>query len=386
MRLPKPHPRRKHLGLLIFSTLLFSQLPVTSLIADDHSKYSESGPRQADEPSVLTEKAILAIQESHFSEAVPYLQRFIDRYPAHPDTLTNTRRLGEALFYSNQFSKVATPLRRYIAAKGEASEADEMRILMAQALIEAKRPSQALAVIVEIIGTSDIEQGRSKLGLPVIRKRVSPPNQINRVSALLIRCHALLELKQFDEATQTWDSANRDFITLDEKTRSRLEAPLLAMQLKLELRECERFPTAKTMSEAQAKDQMERKALCLAKSIQRFQPLLKTGSLGWIEKAAKDIVAGYRHYYVNSSSPPAAPLETGEDKQSAQQLATYQKELATFFLKNFEQRTAETRSFLRAWSAEISENAKTASARLIGEIDALSSHKPKEKAPAESTR
>ncbi len=169
------------------------------------------------------------------------------------------------------------------------------------------------------------------------------------MSALLVRSHALLELKNYTEAYRTLDSAEAALKKLSQKLQAELQPSLQFMQLKLELRECDRLPTSTKLDEAQAKDQWQRKSLCVQKAFLKLQSLYVSQAAKWIDAGRKDVIQALKTFRHTSLAPPS-PLET----LKADELKNYQTELSSYFWEQYSGVMKELSETTVRWKSEVS--------------------------------
>src|SRR5262249_50706239 len=104
-----------------------------------------------------------------------------------------------------------------------------------------------------------------------------PPLPVElRVWALSLKARALAGLGRDDRAQEAVDSAKPDLQSLPQTAFETIDARagLARIELILKYRRCARFPSPEPLGEAQVRDQISRRGLCLLEALPAFRTAL----------------------------------------------------------------------------------------------------------------
>lgn len=273
---------------------------------------SESGPASPQEAELLLKSGKDAAEKGRHPSAASFFQRFVDRYPAHPEYTDTLKRLGEARLASSQPQAALEPLKGFVEARGTAESGLEGRLLLGRAYLSTGKLSEALLVSTELLN----------ILIPGGKKEKSAIPAALHAGALLLKAEALLAKKKHSRAKDALSSAE---VVL--KTAKANSAELLGqarwIDLELKLHACARYPSAKRLQEDQALDQVERRGLCLQEALVQYRSALEPGAEPWVRQSTAAIERAYRSYDDLCRNPPS-PV----GRRTTVELERYRRELA----------------------------------------------------------
>ena len=274
-----------------------------TLSLDSFATPSSNGPATTEEAHVLWQDARQETQGKEFKEAVPKLQRLIDRYPSYEGFTEAHFLLGSALLSLGRPSEAQAPLRYYIQALGKTPEANRARLRLAEAYLDTRKFQEALLIALELE-----RQGEA-----------AAPREV-ALSGQLFKAQALHGLGHLDKALKLLETT-RTAIHPEEKT---LLAQASEVALELKLSDCSRLPgpRASQLDEAQMKNVFERRGTCLSESLMTLRELLQKGNQKQIENAARLEKSSFDSY-LKACSSPVFP----HDRRSAKEKSQYVAEL-----------------------------------------------------------
>lgn len=272
---------------------------------------SVTGPRSEQEAALLLKNGKQALGSGQNEKAAGLLQRFIDRYPAHPEFTETLRLLGEARLKSSQPEKAIRPLRDFVEARDNTLEGLKAKLTLGRAYLESEKLSEALLITTELLN----------------RHAKKPLAPTLHAATLLLKSEILFEKKKDSRSDDALASANSVLARLKNQTAASETTALKGqahwIALKLKLRTCSKYPSAKRLSEDQAIDQLERRGVCLKEALIDYQGALEAGTEPWVEQSTQAIQEAYAAHDGICRNPPA-PLSS----RSSLQLKRYKQELA----------------------------------------------------------
>jgi tetratricopeptide (TPR) repeat protein len=276
---------------------------------------TSSGPAsQADAP-VLMEQARQAYEHGMYSDAIAPLERLLNRYPGYPDATTYRilrAWLGHSFLAIKMPEKAITPLETYIEGAGAS---DQMRgqthiklwarIWIIESYLQLEKYREAL------IASDELKNDPDHTITPELEAR-----------SLLLKARTLIALDREPEAAPLVNAALGP-ATLCGEPKALGEARLLGLELKIH--DCSRLASARTLEEAEAIDQLERRGTCLAEAVVLFEKLADSKSEDHADLGRVTLGLAYKNYIHSCQNPPAPQ---GKSRTSAQQKRTYLVELA----------------------------------------------------------
>jgi hypothetical protein len=254
------------------------------------------GPTSAEEARVLREDGLAAYQHEEWAKALPFLRRYVDRYPGQPQYAEMKVALARTYLGLRRPEDSLKALHGFVEALPEGSLRTDARVLTARAQLQAHHYPEAL-LSAQTLSRED--------GLP-------PAAQME---SLGIQARALIALSEDSRAEIALASLRK----LDP---TRTEG--YSIELELKLRQCAKFPGPPPLEEAATRDQLARRGDCLQEALliarKAPEPLLLNS---WI--------AGWRNYREAIRRPPPPPGLRPHDRDRAQKRA-YARELS-FALK-----------------------------------------------------
>lgn len=303
--------------LFVITTFTFGNIVKAELRSD-------TGAKSDDEAKTLWQDAQKFKQEGKLKEAAAELERFVARYPAAPGFTEAHGLLGETYLLLNQPLKALKPLQFALEAHPSASSTRAgLQLTRTTGLVMLKRWNEALLSANEIL-------------------LKAPKNPELLAHASLLKGEALAGLKEKLRAQQSLESARSEFAAgLTPELQQ--EASMLEMELKLN--DCSLLPSKGSLSEDQAREQMNRRGVCLLEGVQKYVLLFKQPSSvestrehsneRVITKATDLLSQAFTLHQMRCKNPPP-PLPLVTDQVNSQkpkprtqvQLKRYRAELA----------------------------------------------------------
>jgi tetratricopeptide (TPR) repeat protein len=322
----------------------------------DTEPTSSSGPVSAEEGALLWKDGSAAFERGADAEAIPMLERFVARYPGYPGYVDAKRMLGRAYLRTQAPEKARAPLKAFILARGKTLEALQARLELARADLELKRFSEAVLTADEAIRISSAPAFADRKEL--------------KAEALALRAIAQLELGQ---GKRSEASARTAIAAVSESAvghRPQILGEAKNVLLTLKLKQCARFPSSGKLAEAQVRDQLARRGICLHDALLTFREVLQTEHPLSLDRAVTQTTKAFASYWEKCRNPPAPPPIRPKDR-SAQQLKTYFRELSVVLEEDCRQKIRQGRELLAGWDASTAANASSPLKRAISGLEPL---------------
>ena len=311
------------ISLLVVTTHSFAGVPPSS-----------RGPTSDEEAALLWKDGQKAYDLSNYSEAIQNLQRLVDRYPGKPGYLQAHYLLGHSLVKSGDTKHAIEPLRYFIAASSPADESWSARLLLAQAYLDTGKFQEAKLTALEI-------QNRiNQKNLPAIS-----PDFV--IEAVLVRSAALFGLKHFAEAAQLSQSAEG---LLTPQSSAALTGKTLLHGLKMKTFQCSQLGSKGPLSEAQLRNQFDRRGSCLLEALLIFQRIAKAEDTLSLDTAEKELGLAFQTYRHACLSPPQASGVVRTPKQALQ----FRAELGNSLFQDFKKVANRSQELLTSWKSSSS--------------------------------
>jgi tetratricopeptide (TPR) repeat protein len=300
------------------------------------------GPTSKGEAQLLLKEGRAALRDARYQDAENYLKRLVDRYPGDQGYLEAHNLLGTALVRADKPKEAVPLLKDYISATGANPESAKARLLLGHAFLDLNQYEEAHLIALEI----EIMEAKTKLTSDI------------KLEALLIKSRALLGLKHEARAINALEAAEKE---LSEKNSAEVRGRAYVLHLQLKTLTCARFPSAGSLTEAQTKDQFERRGTCLLEAVLLFRKILESGDETSMENAVDQVSDSYHDYLHACGHPPASALflnknKISNQKPSALQRKRYQSELTDVIVVDCRKKSNEAIDLLQSWRAGLSDS------------------------------
>lgn len=277
---------------------------------------SSIGPTSKEEAQVIWTNGKKAFQNEQWQEAVNYLTRYIDRYPAAPNFSEAHLLLGKALLFLARPKEAIKPIRYFISFNQNTIAAKRAQIDLCEAYLQMKKYHEALLTADEII--------KKKLKTGLIT-----PDLI--AEALLYKAKALINLERDSNAQTSLTAAKKEIENIAPGSLTEQREYLLGQSLFVELwlkgKECGRLASKSGLSEDQVINQIERRGICLHEEALILAKALELPESTAQRMSLDSYLKDMQTFAKACKSPPA---RTG--KLTQQQIQRYKKELSELLL------------------------------------------------------
>ncbi len=283
-----------------------SPVPVTPVTA--------AGRATEEDARILLEDARLLVAEKRLDDAIPKLERILERHPGSAGFTEAHWLLGTAYWRKGQPARAVAPLRSYIEALGRSEPALRARLLLARVNLELTQVSEALTL------AQEVENAAAKATKNKKSARIDPALV---QEARLLRARAWIARGRLDDAERSLDSVRSDLAARGDTSPLREEQ--MTLRLAIQLKRCDRYPplTEKrpNWDEAQLADLYQRRGTCIAESLPLYRDLLALPAEplnGHSREARAAFSAAYSAFHSSCRNPPAPPVEPGKKRTKAQ--------------------------------------------------------------------
>ena len=159
--------------------------------------------------------------------------------------------------------------------------------------------------------------------------------------ALISKSRALMELHQLDRAEKSLAA-----VVGEEQILPNLRGELNLARLDLKLMQCAELASARQLTEAQARDQFQRRTVCFLEALPLAKPLLTGSDLILADEGHRSLQRALIQQKRAALSPSRPPTK-GEPKRSAPQLKSYLRELTAAHLADHSKSAEATQRFLQ---------------------------------------
>ena len=291
---------RKLLGLAIL--LLCAQNTHSAGIS-----HTSVGPTSKEEGELLWKDAETLYSNGEYVKARRPLERILARYPGHTHYIEAKLLLGRTYLRSDQPLKASKILKEIIQWNSKTLISYETRADLAVAQLEMLRAAEALLLCQEILNS------------PLDPSAMTP----HRARSYLIKAMSHAELKQPQLAAEAIALAKKEFeLHTVELADWKLERDLTLLDYQLYT--CSLLPSNESLTEAQLREQMQRRKLCLMDAIPLGNLLFESKEPAYVHEASRSWVKALIHSRKVVLSPTHPPKT---EKRTPQQLQTYLSEL-----------------------------------------------------------
>lgn len=300
---------------------------VLASAAPAHAAPSHLGGTSAPEAELIWKDGQAAFEAGRYREAVTLLRRLINRYPGHAGFLEAHRLLGVSFLELGRPAEALAPLRQYAnASRATGLEAQLVgKIWLARAQLALNKGAEALLLADEI--------------------RKKSARDRTRAEAQLLRAHALILQNRDVEAAGATDQS---LTQLRDAPSPELLAEAKSLLLEILIRQCSRLPSKGGMDEAQARDQLERRATCQQDTLKLLHDVADADSGDTLTAATEAASAGYVELAERCLHPPD-PLPLPKGKRSAEQLTAYRADLRRLILPVCQSAFSRATDTLQEW-------------------------------------
>ncbi|MFZ9594934.1 MAG: tetratricopeptide repeat protein [Bdellovibrionia bacterium] len=322
------------------------------------------GPTSASEAQILWNDAQVEFEKAHYPEASLALKRFVARYPGHPGFLEAHFLLGKTYLRLNQPTEALPMLQHFVQAQRPNPAQVMAQLEMGECLLQLKRFSEVLTLCLEIESNEKV-LAQSHFTLPLSLTEI----QLQR---LLIKASALLGLGSVERAESVLQGAQRK---VSESSPSDKKGTLARLKLQIKLHSCAQFQMKHPMNEAQAKNLMDRRGVCLKEALLDWNEVLRLEVPTEASRASQLIHQSFHDYLKACLTPPPPQLPPTERLQR-QERKRYQIELADYLLKTFEAQTQEALDLLLPFKPLADSKSLPAFTQLSSQLQQLKALQP----------
>jgi tetratricopeptide (TPR) repeat protein len=330
--------------------LLIALLPINPLgVKTTYAIETSNGPTSSQEADILWNDGQKAFDNGQYQDAINLLQRLVDRYPGHSGYLEAHRLLGRSLMMMGRYEEALDPLRAYVHATGTREEGLRTRLWVGEDYLKLSKPDEGYLAATEV-------EKSSKGKFEDIYAR-----------SQFLKARALIGLNQDARARRVLDSVESSPAVASDSV---LQGYAARTRIELKLRECAKFPARSTMDEGQARDQFNRRALCLQESLTQFKTAAESRETETADEASEKIFRGYESYSAAIQHPPEPSKLTPTDR-TAQQKSAYLAELTARLDEDRKKALHETLKTLAEWKLKASSKAAEAYTKLTKKLETL---------------
>jgi tetratricopeptide (TPR) repeat protein len=287
---------------------------------------TSNGPTSPEEASILWSEGRKAFEAGRFEEAIPPLQRLVDRYPAQEGYTDAHLYLGVALTRTGKAAQAIDPLRYYVEAKGKTLDGIKGRLELGAAYVEANRADEAYLTALEVLKAKGVPADFS-------------------IRGLLLKAEALLEQGHDLRAWQSVDSGRKQIAqNQSEIHRSDLLGHAQYLGLRIKARDCARLPSRGPLDEAQTRAQLARRGTCELEGLIKFKDTAETGDPTWSKRAADELIRSLEEYDQACSRPPVP-----KGKRTAAELDRYRAELVAVITRDCRAKYSKGEEMIASW-------------------------------------
>lgn len=320
-----------------------------------HAAPTSVGPTSEEESIVLWGEGDLAVQQSKFSDAIPYLQRLIDRYPGTRNYLQAHLLLGRSYFETKRCEEAVPPLKYFISANGMNPSSAKARLWLGQCYLELKKFHES------DLTTRELDQMDKKLKL----------SSDIILENLLIKSQALFGLRYENPATAALESALRQ---LTAANSALVRGKAFNLQLRYKFLVCSRFPSSGPLDETQIRDQLDRRGTCLLETLLVFKNILDTKDAAAVKLAVDQTERAFTEYQKICSAPPLPPQI--QKSKVALQKKRFRVELADRLILDFRNKTALAQEMIGNWKPKLSQQMREPAYEISKTLKTLAEKNP----------
>jgi tetratricopeptide (TPR) repeat protein len=322
-------------------------------LAPAYAVDTSNGPTSQQEASILWSDGQKAFESGNYQDAVNNLSRLVDRYPGSPGYLEAHRLLGRSFMLLGRYSEALAPLQAYIADTGTSESGLDTRLWLGDVYLKLAQANEAYLTSQEI-------EKLSKSSYPGLYAR-----------SQFLKARALLALNQDDRASRVIDSVEALPAVQSDPT---LKGYAAQARIELKLRRCALFPSAGPMEEQQARDQFNRRGLCLQEALVLFKTAAESRELITSDETANELFKGFESYTAATRKPPAPPKLKPKDR-TPKQRSEYLSELAYQLNQDRQKAIHDSLATLEEWKEKAAspsqEQAASTYAKLTKKIETL---------------
>jgi hypothetical protein len=314
------------------------------------------GPVSEEEGNILWQDGQSDAAAGLCADAVPLLERLVDRYPAHPGYVKAHLLLGECLIKLDDARAAVAPLRYFTSGSASEStpESHELiqrgRVALGRAYLALSRGNEADLVASEIA------------------KHANPgtPPEHSAVEGLLIRTGALILLGQDERAQETLDSVSPQI----KPAETDFAAEAAWAKMKLVTRRCSKLLAKGGLDEAQVRNQLSRRGDCMLEATVAARDALMTGQTLWAKRVEQQAIEALGSFEDVCRKPPSPPKKS---KRTQTELKKYRAELSDIMARDCAHAVQGAITMLDGWkkqmpaqSAQFLEGIRNAFAEALG--------------------
>ena len=310
-------------GSLLFATPAFAAEahPPKLMTPTSTTPATAVGPTSDAEATLLFDDSRALVAEKKFANAVPKLERLVDRYPGSAGFTEAHRLLAICYWKLGDSKRAIPPMRAFIDALGRSERAIQARLDLARILVEMNRIQETIATTQEIDAVLKKASGLS-------RELTSQYSQSSR----LLRARAWIANNRIEDAERAMDSV-ADELQSTPQAPSFIRSELIDLQLAIQLKACDRLSMndqKPSLDEAQVKNLLERRSICLSEALPRYRDLLKlndsdgeSGAARFSQEGTMALKSSYSALLQACKNPPAPPPTLSGKPRTAEQTRSY---------------------------------------------------------------
>jgi tetratricopeptide (TPR) repeat protein len=317
---------------LVFIVLVLGFAPAA--FANDTS----TGPTSNAEASILWQDGQTDYLQGKFREAIPLLQRLIDRYPGFPSVSDYHEArlwLGKSYLETGENKKALAEFKNYLEGAIRKINREDALVWSGKAQLNLKQYDEAYMTSVEIQHDAENDPSRKEL----------------MAEALLLRARALLGLggsRQGESAGRVLESADQ---IAQQSGNPGLRAESAELLLEQKLGDCARLLPHKPLSEGEVSTRFDRRAACLAESFPLYRRAVREGEQANADRANTLLTGAYDGLWKVCQNPPPPKKIKPIDRTDVEK-KRYLQELSSELTKNCRRQTDLALDIVRTWTAE----------------------------------
>ncbi len=304
-----------------------------------------TGPKSTQEAQLLWTQGQKAFGSGTWDDAVYYLSRLTEQYPAGPGAREAHLLLGISWLRKNAAEEALKPLKYYIEASPMSTEATRARLLLSRAYMALKRFREASLQSVETL------------------KQSSAQGEL-RWEALVLFAWAQMGLNQEERARRTLATIHKEIS--DRESNPKLNTETLRLETELRIQSCEHFAEGAKLSETQAMNAIRERGLCLLETLPVVKNAVLAGDHDHAVAALDAVSKGFVAYQRRCENPPLP-----NDSKTKRELQSYLSELRMALTKICNETKAQATAALAGWKKELGEARSTEVSRLRERLEQL---------------
>jgi tetratricopeptide (TPR) repeat protein len=298
-----------------------------------------AGPSTKSEGQVLFNDGRDDYAAGKYTDAIPLLQRLVDRYPGVP-SLSDYHEvrlwLGKSYLETGENEKAIRQFRAYLEGAIRKANRENALIWIGQAYLNLGKYDEAYLTSVEIGQDAEKDPSRKEL----------------QVEALLLRARALLGFG----GSRNGETAEHVLASADQLVQtsgnSQLNAQTATLLLEQKFAKCTEFLSPKkAVSEKDATEKLDRRASCLAEGLPIYQRAIHANDTPSSARANELIKEAYGALWKICGAPPP-PTRLKPTDRTPLQKKRYLQELSSRLTQDCQRQTDLALDIVRNWPTQ----------------------------------